>query len=176
MVRPVTDERDALLAFLENQRCALRAAAHGLSDAEAVLTPTASALSLAGLLKHTLRTEQRWVVVQVAQGELPGLWPITDRSEDFRLEPAESLSDLLDSYVAVAKETESVVADVADLGAVLPLPDNMRTRGVGPFSARWVLMHLVEETARHAGHADIIRESLDGEDAVTLLRTAESAS
>lgn len=177
MVRPVTDERDGLLAFLDKQRDALRAAVHGLTDGQATQVPSASALSLAGLLKHALRTERRWVVVLIGQRELPELWPITDPDADFRLDPGETPAGLLDSYAAVAEETASIVAEVADLGDDLPLPENMRGRDdVGPFSTRWVLLHLIEETARHAGHADIIRESLDGAQAPALMQEFEEAS
>lgn len=176
MVRPVTDERDGLLAFLQKQRNALRTAVHGLTEEQAARTPAASALSLATLLKHAARTERRWVVVLIAQRELPELWPVRDPGADFRLEEGETPSSLLDTYTAVAEETESIVSEVADLGTPLPIPaDAPPVPGSEDWSTRWVLLHLIEETARHAGHADIIRESLDGANALSLIQAAETA-
>lgn len=151
---PVADERDGLLTFLAQQRDALRAAVFGLTDAEARLTPTTSALSLGGLVKHCARTERRWVVAGIAGRPLPGLWPPEDWPADFRLEPGEMLADVLGYYAETAGLTAQIVAATADLG--LPSADDERV------SVRWVLLHLIKETARHAGHADIIRESLDG--------------
>ncbi|MDR7302798.1 DinB family protein [Haloactinomyces albus] len=176
MVRPVTDERDGLLAFLEKQRNALRAAVHGLTEEQAVRTSTASALSLAALLKHAARTERRWVVVLIAQRALPELWPMRDPDADFRIDPGETSASLLDTYAAVTEETESIVHEVTDLGTPLPLPaDAPPVPGSENWSARWVLLHLIEETARHAGHADIIRESLDGASAFSLMQATEEA-
>jgi uncharacterized damage-inducible protein DinB len=158
--RPVTDERDALLIFLDQQRESLRAAVFGLTDEQARATPTVSSLSLGGLIKHCVRTERRWVVAGIAGEPLPGLWPIEDWPADFRMEPGETLEQLLGSYAEAAAVTERIVAGVDDLGQPLAIdPDR---------SVRWVLLHLIKETARHAGHADIIREALDGQRAGEL--------
>jgi uncharacterized damage-inducible protein DinB len=158
--RPVTDERDALLTFLEQQRESLRAAATDLTDEQARATPTVSSLSLGGLIKHAARTERRWAVAGIAGEELPGLWPIADWPADFRMEPGETLAELLSYYAEAAGATDRVVAGVEDLG---------QPQATDPErSVRWVLLHLIKETARHAGHADIIREALDGQRAGTL--------
>jgi Protein of unknown function (DUF664) len=164
--RPVADERDGLLTFLAQQRDALRAAALGLTDEQARMTPTASGLSLGGLIKHSARTERRWVVAGIAGQPLPGLWPPEDWPADFRLEADETLLGVLDYYAKTADLTEQIVA-AADLG--LPTANDERV------SVRWVLLHLIKETARHAGHADIIRESLDGQRAGQLDEAYESA-
>lgn len=163
MARQVTDDRDGLLTFLAKQRDAVRAAVHGLDEERARTRCTDSELTLATLLKHVIRTERRWVVVQMAQQELPGLWPMTDPGADFSLEEGETLAGLLADYRVVDAETEKIVDSVEDLDRPLPIPEAVRhIPGVEPYSARWVLLHLIEETARHAGHADILRESLDG--------------
>ncbi|RCW42760.1 uncharacterized protein DUF664 [Halopolyspora algeriensis] len=176
LVRPVTDERDALLAYLDKQRHALRVAVHGLTEEQATSTPAASSLSLATLIKHAMRTERRWVVVMIGRRELPELWPMRDPGADFRLGEGESTANLLEEYASVDAETESIVHEVADLGAPLPLPpDAPPVPGSDQWSARWVLFHLIEETARHAGHADIIRESLDGANAPSLMQAAEAS-
>lgn len=177
LVRPVTDERDALLAYLDKQRNALRAAVHGLTEQQATRIPTASSLSLATLIKHTMRTERRWVFVMIGRRELPELWPVRDPGADFRLDAGETSASLLEEYASVDGETESIVHEIADLGAPLPVPAGAPpVPGSDQWSTRWVLLHLIEEVARHAGHADIIRESLDGANAPSLLQAAEAAT
>jgi uncharacterized damage-inducible protein DinB len=172
VVRPVTDERDGLLAYLAQQRDALRFAVHGLSNEQAVSTPSASALSLAGLIKHAAWAERGWIVDFVGQRKLPGH---RDHAASFRLEEGETVASVLDLYAAVAEETEAVIAEIADLGQPLPVPrgEPWLPQDVEAWSVRWVLLHLIEETARHAGHADIIRESLDGATAYRLMAAAE---
>ena len=176
LVRPVTDERDGLLAFLAQQRDALRYAVHGLTNEQAAAAPTASALSLGGLVKHAAQMERSWVIERVCQRQLPEPY---DYEAGFRMEPGETLAEVLDFYAEVTAETESIVADL-DLDQPVPVPV---PKGVPWFpddveawSVRWVLLHLIEETARHAGHADIIRESLDGSNAYVLMARAEGWS
>jgi hypothetical protein len=106
-------------------------------------------------------------VATIAGEPLPGLWPIEDWPADFRLEPDETLGEMLGYYAETAERTEQIVTATADLGAP--------TAGDARLSVRWVLLHLIKETARHAGHADIIRESLDGERAGRLDEAYESA-
>jgi hypothetical protein len=89
--------------------------------------------------------------------------------------PDETLAELIGDYEAAAKETESVIVDIADLGQPVPVPKGVPwfPADVEAWSVRWVLLHLIEETARHAGHADIVREALDGATAFPLLAAAE---
>jgi len=164
--RPVADERDALLTFLALQRSALRAAVIGLTDEQARTRPAASALCLGGLVKHAARTERRWVVAGIAGRPLPGLWPIEDWPADFRLTEQETLDGVLAYYAETAELTAEIVGAISDLGQPSAInPDQ---------SVRWVLFHLIQETARHAGHADIIREALDGSRAGQLLDAYEA--
>jgi hypothetical protein len=172
-VRPVTDEKDGLLAFLQQQRDALRISVHGLTDEQAASRPTASALSLAGLIKHAGRCERGWI--EMLTGRESEASSGRDWNAEFRLEPGETVDGLLETYAQVARETEATVAEI-DLDQPVPVP-----RGVPWFpsdvdfwSARWVLLHLIEETARHAGHADIIRESIDGRTFYELMAAAEA--
>jgi uncharacterized damage-inducible protein DinB len=158
--RAVTDERDGLLTFLAQQRDGLCASVFGLTDEQARAAPSASGLSLGGLIKHSARTERRWVIAGIAGQPLPGLWPVEDWADDFRLDWDETLADLLSYYADTAKQTERVLAEVADLGQPPALDAEQ--------SVRWVLLHLIKETSRHAGHADIIRETLDGQLAGSL--------
>jgi uncharacterized damage-inducible protein DinB len=162
MVREVTDERDALLAFLAEQRDGVANALRGLTDEQAASMPSASELSLGSLVKHLTACERRWVVVSVAGRVDPDLWPVKDWGAEFQLTPEDTVESLLADYAEVARETEQIVAGVPDLGAPAVADPNFQR------SIRWVLFHLIEETARHAGHADIIRESIDGADAHDL--------
>jgi uncharacterized damage-inducible protein DinB len=171
LVRPVADERDALLSYLAQQRHVLRVAAYGLTDEQARSTPTRSILSVGGLLKHVTHTESSWVdtILQLPAGGSDAY------AESFRMRAEESLGELLDRYAAVARRTEDVVAAVDDLGRPVPVPRGVPwfPPGIEAWSVRWVLLHLVEETARHAGHADILRENIDGATAFPLLAAAE---
>jgi hypothetical protein len=99
-----------------------------------------------------------------------------DHYASFRLWPGETLAGLLDLYDQAAKETDTVIAEIPNLAQPVPIPQwaAWLSDEVTAWSVRWVLLHLIEETARHAGHADIIRESLDGATALPLMAAAES--
>lgn len=164
--RMVDDERDGLLTFLAQQRDSMRASVLGLDDEQARATPAASTLSLGGLLRHCARTERRWVVAGIAGRPLPGLWPIENWPADFRMDEQDTLAGLLGYYAETAEQTEQVIAEVPDLGQSLAIDPNQ--------SVRWVLLHLIKETAGHAGHADLIREALDGQHAGALTDAYDS--
>lgn len=172
LLPPVVDEREGLLAYLAQERYALRLAVSGISDEQACLKPSASSLSLGGLLKHTVFVERNWVLGCIAQQPLPRP---SDWESVFRLEPNETLAGWLDEYDTMAAETEAIVRAIEDMGQPVPVPQDAPwyPKDVKEWSVRWVLLHLIEETARHAGHADIIRESLDGAQALELMADAE---
>jgi uncharacterized damage-inducible protein DinB len=171
-VPPVADEREGLLAYLAQQRDAIRIAAHGLTDEQARATPSASALSVGGLIKHVATTERGWIDTALQRETSSGE---KDYAANFQLQPGETLADVLELYDEVAKETEAVIAEIADLGQAVPVPKGVPwfPDDVEAWSVRWVLLHLIEETARHAGHADIVRESVDGATAYPLMAAAE---
>lgn len=175
-VRPIAGEREGLLAFLAQQRYVLRLAAHGLTDEQARLVPTRSTLSVGGLIKHVTSTERSWMDT-VLQRERPGSLEERGRAylEDFRLRDDETLSGVLAAYADAAGETEEIVAGISDLGQPVPVPQGVPwfPDDVDAWSVRWVLLHLIQETARHAGHADIIREHIDGATAFPLMAAAE---
>lgn len=171
-VRPVTDERDGLLAYLAHQRDLMRVAAYGLTDEQARLTPTVSSLSVGGLVKHVAFVEHNWMdIVQ----QRPGGQSMEAYAENFRLGDDETLASVLARYDEVAKETESVIASIPDLNTPVPKPGDVPwfPQEVTAWSVRWVLLHLIQETSRHAGHADIIRESVDGATAIPLMAGLE---
>ena len=172
MPGPVTDERAGLLAFLDQQRLVLRVAAHGLTDEQAAATPSVSALSIGGLIRHVARTESHWIDIVLEQQETGNPDAYADA---FRFGPGDRLADVIAEYDEVAKRTASVIADIDDLGQPVPVPKGVPwfPADVDAWSVRWVLLHLIQETARHAGHADIVRESIDGATGFELLAAAE---
>jgi uncharacterized damage-inducible protein DinB len=170
-VGPVADEREGLLGFLAQQRRVIKAAAFGLTEEQLRLAPSASSLSVGGLLKHVASVESGWLDL-VLQRESEQ----TEESygSDFHLTPEDTLESLLAEYDRVAAETEALTADL-DLGHPVPVPDQpWYPKDLKAWSVRWVLLHLIEETARHAGHADIVRESIDGATTFELMAAAES--
>lgn len=168
LVDGVQGERELLLAFVEAQRGGLRRAVRGLSDEQAAATPSASAMSLGGLVKHAAHMERHWVqevLMRRDTEDRSGSW-----DDEFRLLlPGETLAGVLAEFAEVARETEATIAGLPDLEVVVPLPEAPWFPKDAKRSARWILLHLIEELGRHAGHADIIRESLDGAVAFQLL-------
>jgi uncharacterized damage-inducible protein DinB len=171
-VAPVPDDRQGLLAFLAQQRYVLRLSAHGLTDEQARTRSCASTLTVGGLIKHVTGVERSWMDT-VLRRERPASAE-DDYTDGFTLRPDETLAGALADYERAAAETERVIAGIADLDQPVPVPDApWFPKDVDAWSVRWVLLHLIEETARHAGHADIVRESLDGAQAYPLMAAAE---
>ncbi|GAA3840162.1 DinB family protein [Streptomyces chiangmaiensis] len=169
------NERGALLSFLEEQRGGIRRALLGLTEEQAASRPSASELSLSGLLKHVAEVEQGWVAR--AKGESPTVR--RDESnwhECFRLMGDETVESQLAYWEKVADETEAFIHSVPSLDDTFPLPNDPWFPPDGRVSMRWLLLHLIRETARHAGHADIIRESLDGKTALELVAMEQGTS
>lgn len=167
-VPPVADERSGLLAFLAQQRNCLKVAAFGLSDEQARQTPTVSPLSVGGLIKHVAATEQQWA--DLVRGRSGGSQ--SDYLDGFVMGEDETLEQLIARYDEVAAAT-NVAVEGRDLDFYIEAPEAPWFDGVDGWSLRWVLLHLIEETARHAGHADIIREAVDGATAFPLMAAAE---
>lgn len=161
-VRPVADERDGLIAYLRQQRLAIRATVYGLTDEQARQTPVqSSTLSLGGLIKHVALTERGWIA-----GTIAHRLPKDENREwgsDFRLLEGESLAWALDLLDEVARESEAIIAEISDLDQPVEVPPApWFPKNVKFWSVRWVLLHAIEEISRHGGHADILREALDG--------------
>ena len=168
------DERGALLAFIEEQRGGIRRALLGLTEEQAASKPSASDLSLSGLLKHVAEVEQSWIAR--AKQEPPAIQ--RDESnwhETFQLVGDETVESQLAHWKKVAEETEAYVRSVPSLDDTFPLPPDPWFPPEGRVSLRWLCLHLIRETARHAGHADIIRESLDGATAFELVAKEQGA-
>jgi uncharacterized damage-inducible protein DinB len=152
----VSAEKAQVLATLDTHRRGLRRTLDGVSDADAVARPTVSALCLGGIVQHVTYAERMWIDF-VATGEKVD--DLDAHAASFVIEPGETVTRLLDRYAAVARRTEQVVADLPDLDVTHPLPEAPWYTD-RRFSARQVLLHLIAETSQHAGHADILRESL----------------
>jgi hypothetical protein len=155
---PAEAERAGLIEFLDYQRMALIKKVVGLSEEDARRTPTASALSLLSLVKHSAIWERRWFQAVVAGRTVPGEWPDvpTEEPDDtFQLTDDDTVQAMVACYldqIAVSRE----VLTSFDLDAPCAWPE------MAHHNLRWVALHMIEETARHAGHADIIRETIDG--------------
>ncbi|MEV6397247.1 DinB family protein [Streptomyces sp. NPDC051907] len=162
------DERGALLSFVEAQRGAIRRSVLGLTEEQAASRPSASELTLSGLLKHVAEMELNWL--RMAQ-QRPNERQRTEATwaDGFRLVEGETIPQTLEFWQSVAEETEAFIASVPSLDDTFPLPEAPWFPKDGAVSMRWLLLHLVEEIGRHAGHADVIRESLDGKGAFDLV-------
>src|SRR5262245_43312188 len=159
--RLLTGERTDLLQTLDKHRGFLRYTLRGLTDEQAALRAPASELCLGGLIKHVTGTEARWMRFAVGGAEAMASEPV-DWLGQFRMVEGDTVAGLLDAYEAVARHTDELVATLPDLDASHPLPVAPWFEPGASWSVRRVLLHLIAETAQHAGHADIIRESIDG--------------
>jgi uncharacterized damage-inducible protein DinB len=162
-------ERSDLLAMLAQHRQFLRYTTRDLTDEQARARTTVSELTLGGLIKHVTDVERGWAQF-IAEGPsaLGDASAMTEadwakRADEFRLLDGETLAGVLDAYETTAAATTELVAALPDLDATQPLPTAPWFPPSQRWSARRALLHIIAETAQHSGHADIIRESLDGQ-------------
>ena len=150
-------ERAGLIEFLDYQREALIKKIKGVSDDDARWTPTESALSLLSLVKHSAIWERRWFQVIVGGRSFPDEWPEVTEELDttFRLATSDTVETVVAYYREQIAESQQIL-ETFDLDAPCAWPEMANQ------NLRWVALHMIEETARHAGHADIIRETIDG--------------
>ncbi|MGH3422503.1 MAG: DinB family protein [Streptosporangiaceae bacterium] len=164
----LTGERADLQATLAKARHFLRFTTRDLTDEQARQCTTVSELTLGGLIKHVTAVERNWAgFILNGPSAAPDFAAMTEEdykvwSEGFRLLPNETLAGVLAEYEEAAKHTNEIVATLPDLDASHPLPPAPWNPPGERWSARRTLLHIATETAQHAGHADIIRESLDG--------------
>jgi len=163
------DERTALLAYLDAQRGGIRRAVHGLTEEQARSAPSASALSLAGLIKHVTQAEVGWI--RKGQGHAEGRLSkdaLAEFEAGFTPTADETVPVLLERYEAVARATDEAVLALSSMDETFESPRYPWDEG-GTRTWRWLVLHLIEEVARHAGHADVIRETIDGKNAFELV-------
>ncbi|MER7849375.1 DinB family protein [Kitasatospora sp. NPDC096077] len=156
-------EREELVETLDKHRDLLRRTARGLDDEQAARRTTASELCLGGLIKHVAAVEARWARFITGGAEaMRGGGGDGEWADQFRMAEGETLAGLLAGYQEVGRGTDELIRRLPDLDLAHPLPPAPWFEPGASWSARRVLLHLIAETAQHAGHADIIREALDG--------------
>jgi hypothetical protein len=152
-------ERVILETFLDMYRDIVKAKVRGLSEEDAVRRLVPSATTLAGIVKHLRWVELNWFQRVLAgrpeEDFPPPPWTDEDPDGDFWLEPGETVEQVIADYDAECERSRATAArhSLDDLGT---------HRRMGATSLRWIYVHMIEETARHAGHADILREQIDG--------------
>jgi uncharacterized damage-inducible protein DinB len=157
---PAADERTMLTEFLDWYRLTFEVKCDGLTDAQARATIPPSDLSLMGIVRHLTEVERNWFRAKFLGEDAPYYYCTEeDQDGDFHPGPDDTLADALAHYRVEcerAREITSAAASLDQLSAIA-------VRGYdAPVSLRWILVHMIEESARHAGHADLLRQSLDG--------------
>lgn len=154
-----SDERATLEAFLNYLRDAVAHKARGVSEADARRRLVPSETTLGGLVKHLRWVELHWfqrVLARTPADQLPAApWTKDDPDADFRMEEGETVEGLIAEYEAECERSRETAAKYQ-------LTDSGPHRKFGEVSLRWIYVHMIEETGRHAGHADILREQIDG--------------
>lgn len=160
--QPTSDERELLLGFLEWKRQQVIAKADGLDEAQARWTPDGGLLPIIGVVNHLAHVEKRWI-----DGRFLGK-SFAPRGEEFVLGDDITLAEVVAAYRSRAAETDRIVRDASSmeepcLGCEGDGPPAHVILGLSaPVDLRWAVLHLIEETSQHAGHADSTRELLDG--------------
>lgn len=153
----VADERTSLTGWLDFHRATLVEKCAGLTDEQLRRSPVPSGTSLLGLVKHLTEVEHAWFVRTFAGLDEPYLFSSeSDVDADMQATPEETVEGLLEGYARSCARSRDIVAAAASLDDVVP------HRRLGQIDLRWILTHMIEETARHNGHADILREQIDG--------------
>ncbi len=164
----ISGERADLLASLAKARHFLRFTTRDITEEQARQRTTVSELTLGGLIKHVTAVERNWQrFIVEGPSSAPDFNAMTEEdyaewANGFKLLPGETLAGALAEYEDVAKRTDELVATFPDLNAAHELPPAPWHPPGEYWSARRTLLHIASETAQHAGHADIIREALDG--------------
>lgn len=149
-------ERETLETFLNGYRAVIRRQLTGLSEEDARRRLVPSSTTLAGIVKHMASVERVWfqhVLAQRPREQITG--DVGGGPSSWEIGPDETVKDLIAEYERACSESDEVAA-------TMKLDDSAPHRRMGQVSLRWVYVHMIEETARHAGHADVIREQTDG--------------
>ena len=167
MTETQTLERSDLVEALDRHRFFLRHTLRELTNEQIRQRSTVSSLTLGGLVKHVASVEQRWArfIIEgpdALGGDVQSEADLALYASQFELTEDDTATSVLDSYAEVAAATDELVRTLPDLDARQPLPRAPWFQPGATWSARRVVLHILAETAQHAGHADIIRESLDG--------------
>jgi uncharacterized damage-inducible protein DinB len=160
---PGGDELTLLCQFLDYHRDTLVMKASGLDKQQLATRSGRSTLTLAGLVKHMALVESSWFHEVLLGRETPEPWNGVDWDADpdweFHTAVDDEPEELLRLYATACERSRAAVAEVGDLDALSAKP----SRRTGErFNLRWIMLHMIEETARHNGHADLLRENIDG--------------
>jgi uncharacterized damage-inducible protein DinB len=158
-VPPSWDERTILTTFLDYARDTVHAKCAGLSDADARRAPLPGSplMTISGLVSHLRWVESAWIEKNLLGGTITAPWTDDDPDREFRIAVEVPLTQLLAEYRAACARHRELVASLD-----LDTPSKGDLWRAEPVTLRWVLLHLTEETARHNGHLDILRELADG--------------
>jgi uncharacterized damage-inducible protein DinB len=149
------DEKESLRVSLDRHRDAVLWKLEGLDDVDLRRTMTPSGTNLLGLVKHLAAVEYGWFCQTFGRATEPLPFDDDDENADLRVRPEETTEGVLAFYDRARAAADQVIDELA--------LDETGTAWFGDaVSLRWVLIHMVEETARHAGHVDIVRELIDG--------------
>ncbi|WP_280250089.1 DUF664 domain-containing protein [Nocardia abscessus] len=154
-------EREDLIAMLADQRALFRITLRGVDDEQARRRTTASELTLGGLLHHLINCERHWTSVIVQRDENAEL-DVSKFGGEYVMAAEETVAGLLATWDEVAAATAELIRSVDSLDSSIPTPTAPWTPERIWQSVRYTVLHILREIAHHSGHADIIREALDG--------------
>lgn len=157
----VDREREELIASLADQRRLFGITLLGLDDEQARQRTTVSELTLGGLLHHIVATERHWAQVIIERDE-NSEFDVAGMESQYRLGPDETVKGLLAEWDVVAAQTEKLIREVDSFDSPIPIPTAPWAPEREYWSVRVILFNIFREISHHSGHADIIRESLDG--------------
>ena len=152
-------ERQTLTGFLDWYRAVVERKVTGLSDTQAMMVMTSSGLSPLGVVQHLAWVERAWFREVFLGEEVEAAATGEDKSAEFAVAGDQTVESVLAFYRAEVHAARQIVADASSLEALSATPTDF----AGHVSLRWILVHMLEETARHAGHLDVMREELDGQ-------------
>lgn len=150
----VASERETLLSFLDFYRSVMIRKVEGLDHDGLRMSPVGTGTCLGGLMKHLTDVERSWFQQRWAGQPIEANGSEDDPEAEFRVQETDTAESLIEDYRRECGISRQIVADSS-------LDDTVVVRR-GEMSLRWLIVHMIEETARHAGHADLIREMIDG--------------
>jgi len=153
------DERTTLVQFLEYQRIVFLRKIDGLDDQQVRVRVASSTIDLLGLTRHLVDVERWWFRGVFTEEVTDAVYEVADDPDaDWHHGPADTLASALEDWHREVGRAREIVEATPDMGQL----SSMATARRGQVSMRWILVHMIEEYARHLGHADVIRESIDG--------------
>jgi hypothetical protein len=154
------DERTALVQRLDHYRSITMAALVDLDwEAAATRLLPATDLTIAGIVKHLAWAEDRWFQGRLLGAEMPAPWDVPgadDPDSAMRLASGDSIVGIVELYSSACERSRSALERCDSLSEVAAVP----SFGIGPVNVRWILVHMIDETARHAGHLDLLRDCI----------------